>query len=170
MRARGNNKGEGSKGFKRFLHPRSILTHSTLDCGWEGSWKNSRPPQLQFLGQDDANDSLVSFPYLCHFLLVDVYQCFQSQVPSLTMSKIVPLLAGFYLENFFWGEALNIMYGRGPLGARRFCEECCLCHPPTHLVLFLVTTSTSPSLQAYAELHALFSEGVYKPLAMFNNS
>ena len=25
-------------------------------------------------------------------------------------------------------------------------------------VLFLVTTSTSPSLQAYAELHALFSE------------
>ena len=32
-------------------------------------------------------------------------------------------------------------------------------------VLFLVTTSTSPSLQAYAELHALFSEGVYKPLA-----
>ena len=28
-------------------------------------------------------------------------------------------------------------------------------------VLFLVTTSTLP---AYAELHALFSEGVYKPL------
>ena len=28
----------------------------------------------------------------------------------------------------------------------------------------LVTTSTLPSLQAYAELHALFSEGVYKPL------
>ena len=36
-----------------------------------------------------------------------------------------------------------------------------LCHPPTHLVLFLVTTSISPSLQAYAELHALFS---YTPL------
>ena len=33
-------------------------------------------------------------------------------------------------------------------------------------VLFLVTTSTSPSLQAYAELHALFSEGVYKPLVI----
>ena len=33
-------------------------------------------------------------------------------------------------------------------------------------VLYLVTTSTSPSLQAYAELHALFSEGVYKPLAL----
>ena len=32
-------------------------------------------------------------------------------------------LPGFYLENFFLGEALN-MYGRGPLGARRFCKEC----------------------------------------------
>ena len=31
-----------------------------------------------------------------------------------------------------------------------------LCHPPTHLVPFLVTTSILPSLQAYAELHALF--------------
>ena len=28
-------------------------------------------------------------------------------------------------------------------------------HPPTHLVLFLVTTSILSSLQAYAELHAL---------------
>ena len=27
------------------------------------------------------------------------------------------------LENFFRGEALNI-YGRGPLGAQRFCKEC----------------------------------------------
>ena len=44
-------------------------------------------------------------------------------------------------------------------GQRR--QHSCLCHPPTHLVLFLVTASISPSLQAYAELHALFS---YTPL------
>ena len=30
-----------------------------------------------------------------------------------------------------------------------------LCHPPTRLVLFLAATSILPSLQAYAELHAL---------------
>ena len=38
-------------------------------------------------------------------------------------------------------------------GQRRL--HSCLCHTPTHLVLFLVTTSILPSLQAYAELHAL---------------
>ena len=38
-------------------------------------------------------------------------------------------------------------------GQRR--PHSCLCHLPTHLVLFLVTTSIMPSLQAYAELHAL---------------
>ena len=36
--------------------------------------------------------------------------------------------------------------------------ECsCLCRLPTHLVIFLVTTSISLSLQAYMELHALSS-------------
>ena len=37
-------------------------------------------------------------------------------------------LAGFYLENFFFGgEALN-MYGRGPLGARRKVDACTFEH------------------------------------------
>ena len=38
-------------------------------------------------------------------------------------------------------------------GQRRL--HSCLCHQPTHLVLFLVPTSISPSLQACAELRAL---------------
>ena len=32
--------------------------------------------------------------------------------------------AGFYLENFFWGEEALNMYKRGLLRARRFCKEC----------------------------------------------
>ena len=57
----------------------------------------------------------------------------------------------------FFGELYSLAKGFGPI-LRGFGEK--------GRVLFLVTTSTSPSLQAYAELHALFSEGVYKPLAV----
>ena len=59
-------------------------------------------------------------------------------------------------------EWLHPLEGEQLEGQRRL--HSCLSHPPTRLVLFLVTTSILPSLQAYAELHALFSEGVYKPL------
>ena len=35
------------------------------------------------------------------------------------------VVTGFYLENFFGGGGGGSnMYGRGPLGARRFCKEC----------------------------------------------
>ena len=59
---------------------------------------------------------------------------------------------------------------RASSGQRRL--HSCLCHPPTHLVLFLVTTSILPSLQAYVELHALsplrglISPWSYQPLVL----
>ena len=40
--------------------------------------------------------------------------------------------------------------------------------PPAHA--FGSIFSILPSLQAYAELHALFSEGVYKPLVSWNRT
>ena len=52
----------------------------------------------------------------------------------------------------FLGEFYSLAKGFGPF-LREFWEK--------GRVLFLVTTSISPSLQAYAELHALFS---YTPL------
>ena len=60
----------------------------------------------------------------------------------------------------FFGELYSLAKGFGPFlrGFGQALEK--------GRVLFLVTTSTSPSLQAYAELHALFSEGVYKPLVV----
>ena len=55
----------------------------------------------------------------------------------------------------FFGELYSLAKGFGPFlrGFGQALEK--------GRVLFLVTTSTSPSLQAYAELHALFS---YTPL------
>ena len=41
---------------------------------------------------------------------------------------VVTRSSHMHLENFFWGggeaEYMDYNYGRGPLGAQRFCTEC----------------------------------------------